>query len=370
MDRVRKSALDTLNRCFGSGAWSVQTLDSQIRTLGFDERDAAFCTWLVFGVIRNYALLDWWIEEYCVPKDLPVRNILRLGLFQIRFSEDIPDSAAVNECVDLCKSSGYKSASGLVNAVLRKAAKSEARMPDEMSVRFSQPPWLVERMISEHGREFTLKFLEANNKEAGIVRRTAFCPGEIYVQDEAAYQAVQMLNPKPGMRVLDSCSAPGGKSFTTAVMMENKGEIVACDIHEKKTALVANNAKRLGIDIISTLTADAREFRQEFFESFDAVIADVPCSGIGVIRKKPEIRFKTAEEIAGLPEIQRKILSNVSRYLKPGGKLLYSTCTVLKEENEDIVSDLKGFHMLNSKTFWPHIDGTDGFYAAVLMKDE
>ncbi len=370
MDKVRKSALDTLNRCFGSGAWSVQTLDSQIKTLGFDERDAAFCTWLVFGVIRNYALLDWWIDDYCVPKDLPVRNILRLGLYQIRFSEEIPDSAAVNESVELCKSSGFKSAAGLVNAVLRKAAKSETGMPDDLSVRFSHPSWLVERMISEHGREFTEKFLEANNKESQVVRRTAFCPGEFYVQDEAAYQAVQMLDPKPGMRILDCCSAPGGKSFTAAIRMENRGEIVACDIHEKKTALVANNAERLGIDIIRTLAADAREFRQEFFESFDAVIADVPCSGLGVIRKKPEIRFKTAEEISGLPKIQREILCNVSQYLRPGGKMLYSTCTVLKEENENVSSNLEGFRLLQSKTFWPHIDGTDGFYAAILMKDE
>ena len=172
-----------------------------------------------------------------------------------------------------------------------------------------------------------------------------------------------MAAPQEGSRVLDCCSAPGGKSFTAAMLMHNRGEIISCDIHPKKLALVEEGARRLGINIIETRQANASVFNPEFENAFDLVVADVPCSGLGVIRKKPEIRFKTEQEISDLPEIQKKILDNVSHYVNQNGKLLYSTCTVMKEENEYISHSLSGFEIIDEKTFWPNIDGTDGFYA-------
>ena len=369
MDKARSTAFETLNRCFKSGAWSALTLDSLINGRALDRRDAAFATWLTYGVIRNYALLDFWIDRHCSRLDLKVRNILRMGAYQLKLSDRIPESAAVNESVQLAKDGGCRSAAGLVNAVLRKIAAEETVMPEELSVRYSQPDWFIKKMTALRGEAFTRALLEANNTEAEIVKRTAFAEGEYYVQDPAAYRAVEMLGPKPGMRVLDCCSAPGGKSFTAGVLMQNTGEIVSCDIHANKLGLVSENAKRLGIDIIRTVCADASVFNPEFSEAFDAVIADVPCSGFGVMRKKPEIRFKLESEIAGLPAIQRKILNNVSAYVKPGGRLLYATCTVFPEENEEISHSLEGFALEQEKSFWPNLDRTDGFYAAVLVKE-
>ena len=195
--------------------------------------------------------------------------------------------------------------------------------------------------------------------------------------------AVEIAAPTPGIRVLDACSAPGGKAFSAAVRMENRGSILTCDIHEKKLALIRQGAERLGIDIITTEARDARRSDAALEGAFDVVIADVPCSGIGVIRKKPEIRCKSEDEIAGLPAIQRDILANLSRFVKPGGTLLYSTCTVLECENEAVVKGflesyndyaLEPFTLgaeraeSGMRTFFPNTDGTDGFFAAKLKR--
>ena len=210
-----------------------------------------------------------------------------------------------------------------------------------------------------------------------------FDDGLFYVQDKAARMALEIAGAKPGMKVLDCCSSPGGKSFAAAIAMGNAGSILSCDIHEKKLRLVSSGADRLGISIIETKPMDARDLDQSMENAFDLVIADVPCSGIGVISKKPEIRNKSWDEIKGLPSIQRDIINNVSRYVVPGGTLLYSTCTVIKEENEDIVKaflenndefTLEAFELCGIKaesgmyTFWPNVDGSDGFFAAKLRK--
>ncbi len=367
----RKAALKVLDRCFRTGAWSQQTISSVSKDL--DERETALASHLALGVLQNYRLLDYNIDSFLIGRkklDGTVRNILRLGAYQILFSDRIPVHAAVSESVSLCRTAGYSSASGLVNAVLRKIAAGGVRTPDDLAVRFSHPDWFVDRMISRHGRAFTEALLEADNAEPPTVHHAAFAPGETYVQDAAAFQSVEMAHPEPGMRVLDACSAPGGKSFTASVLMENRGSILSCDIHEKKLSLIRSGADRLGIGIIRTLCCDAGEYRSEFDRAFDLVIADVPCSGFGVIRKKPEIRLKTEEEILGLPAVQKRILNNVARYVAPGGKLLYSTCTVFEEENEQVAHSLAGFDRIDEKTFWPHLDGTDGFYACVLRKKE
>lgn len=363
---ARSVSLYVLNRCFKSGAWSSQLLNSELNIL--DEREAALATNITLGVLQNYRLLDFYIDSLTSKLDLPVRNILRIGIYQILFLDKVPIHAAVNESVELAKANGYKSASGLVNAVLRKIDPDILSQVSDLSVKYSHPKWFVDRMISEYGKSFTEQLLIANNSTPDTLYHRAFNGNETYVQDKAAYDSVVMAEPKDGMKVLDSCAAPGGKSFTSAVLMNNKGSILSCDIHDKKLSLIKNNAERLGISIISTKCENASVFNSDYENAFDFVIADVPCSGFGVIRKKPEIRFKSEEEIKGLPDIQKKIINNVSRYVVPGGKLLYSTCTVFKEENEEVARSIDGFEIIKEKTFWPNIDFTDGFYACVLRK--
>lgn len=208
-----------------------------------------------------------------------------------------------------------------------------------------------------------------------------FNEGLFYVQDPAARCAVSAAELKPGMKVLDACAAPGGKSFASAIDMRNTGSVLSCDLHEKKLSLIKSGAERLGINIISTEASDARKERSV---QFDAIIADVPCSGLGVIRKKPDIRFKNPEELENLPEIQLAILNNLAKNLKIGGVMIYSTCTVLKRENEDIVNAFisdnnsyiaEEFTLPNGKTavngmytFWPNIDETDGFFVCKLRR--
>lgn len=349
MSGSRKTALDTLDRCFGEQAWASQVLKKA------DSSDAAFATLLTLGVIQNYRMLDLCIDRYTSRLELHVRNILRLGTYELKYL-DKPAYAVINEYVDLSR----KSTKGLINAVLRRISASEMPDTESISVKYSMPDWLAERMIRDHGSEFTEAFFEASNREPEICWREAF-KGR-YVQDEAAYQSVLMAAPQSGMKVLDCCAAPGGKSYTAAVLMNNTGEITASDIHEKKLALI--DGEKLGIGIIRKICADASTY--DYADEYDLVIADVPCSGFGVIRKKPEIRFK--EDISGLPQIQKKILENVSRFVKRDGKILYSTCTVFREENQDVAHGLEGFKVFEERNFYPNTDGTDGFYAAVLVR--
>lgn len=384
---ARECALKVLNRCFISGAWSSQTLDSELNRLRSgqtetaSESDTAFATRLVLSVLQNQYLLDFYINSFMINPakiDIPVRNILRIGACQLCLMDRIPAHAAVNESVDLCKKSGFRSASGLVNAVLRKIslAVQNGTLPEapNISIKYSHPEWFVDRLVSLRGYDAAVAFLKADNSEAPVEIRPAFTAAQTYVQDSAAFEAVRMASPEPGMTVLDACSAPGGKSFTCAVLMNNCGKIISCDIHAKKLNLVRDNAERLGIDIITTMPADASVYNFSFDSSFDLVIADVPCSGFGVIRKKPEIRYKDEYEISGLPAVQMKIINNLGRYVRTGGTLLYSTCTIFPEENEDVVSafleDNRDYYLKASRTFYPDTDGTDGFYAAVLKRKQ
>ena len=433
----REAALAALERCRRDGAWSGSAIDASIKKYALDRRDAALASRLCLGVLQNSRLLDFYINFYSsIPADKleeKVRDILRMGIYQLTMLDKIPARAAVNESVALCKSCGCGRASGLVNAVLRKIADSAGNLPpvpgegtaEYLSIKYSHPRWIGEKITKQQGYAFTEEFLAANNSPApldlqvntlktgkeDIVRSLlrlempfslpeypenclslkggnvsalpGFEEGLFYVQDRAAAMAVQILDLKPGMQVLDACAAPGGKSFAAAIAMENKGSILSCDIHEKKLPLIQKGAARLGLDIIHTRRADAREPLPDLAGRFDAVIADVPCSGLGVIRKKPEIREKTEEETARLPRIQQDILENVSCCVKPGGLLLYSTCTVLQEENRDVVAGFLSRHhdfepvdfAAGSKrsenglyTFWPNIDGTDGFFAAKLRR--
>lgn len=430
---ARDAALEILERCRRDGAWSGAVIDNAIKKYGFDRRDSALVSRICLGVLQNTALCDFYIDSYCGKKLEPkVRDILRLGAYQLLFMDKIPDSAAVNESVTLCRRHSLSRAAGLVNAVLRKIADNKKSLPEipgkgtcgHLAIKYSHPEWLCEYVCRLHGYEFAEEFLRADNgipkltiqvntlkipvadylallDEAGMaydaseslpgcvsLRGAAaelpgFEEGLFYVQDRAARTAAAAAGVKPGMAVLDACSCPGGKSFASAISMQNCGSIVSCDIHEKKLGLVRSGAERLGIGIIQTACMDAKRFEPNFAERFDVVIADVPCSGMGVIAKKPEIRGKTWDEISGMPAIQADILQNLSRYVRPGGVLLYSTCTVIKEENEGVVNafldDNKDFTAEafaagnicaedGMYTFWPNIDGTDGFFAAKLRK--
>lgn len=431
---ARQTALETLMRCRRDGAWSGASLDGMIRKYGLDRRDAAFASRLVLSVLENAKLCDFIISNYCAAKLEPkVRDILRLGAVQLLFMDRVPDSAAVNESVALCRQNGVQRAAGLVNAVLRKIAVNRGNLPEipgegspqYLATRYSHPLWLAEELVERKGYAFTEAFFAANNRPAPLnlqintlkvsaedYRRAlaragidfdmpdehadcllldggaaadlpGFEEGLFYIQDRAARLAVEFAAPKPGTRVLDACACPGGKSFAAALQMQNRGNILSCDIHEKKLNLLKSGADRLGIDIIQTRAMDARVFDHGLESAFDLVLADVPCSGLGVIRKRPEIRYKDRESLRTLPEIQRDILNNVSRYVAPGGLLLYSTCTILPEENEEQIDRFLADHKVfraepiqtgfvdapeGYYTFWPQVDGTDGFFAAKLRK--
>ena len=432
---ARQAALEMLERCRRDGAWSGAGVDGVIKKYGLDGRDAALTSRLCLGVLENLGLCDFYIGCYCDKKLEPkLRDILRLGVYQLLFMDKIPARAAVNETVALCGDCGLGRASGLANAVLRRISENMGSLPEipepgtakHLSVKYSHPQWLCEYLIQHQGYAFTEGFLAANNSAPRLTVQTnrlrtdtaslaeiftdvglsfelcgasdcieleggsaaslpGFDEGLFYVQDRAARAAVSAAGPRPGMRVLDACSSPGGKAFAAAMDMENRGEILCCDIHEKKLGLVRRGAERLGIDVITTKAMDARAFDPAMEKSFDIVIADVPCSGLGVIRKKPEIRYKTWDEISALPQIQREILDNLSRYVRPGGVLLYSTCTVTEEENGDVVKGFldghgdfhaQGFELdglsapSGSYGFWPNVDGTDGFFVAKLRRKE
>ncbi len=435
----REAALKALAAYRRSGAWSDIFLNNLAQKEELSKRELSLASAICFGVLQNTALLDFYISSYCSVKlsklEPMVLDILRVSAYQILFFEKIPHSAAVNEGVKLTKKHSNPRAAGLVNAVLRKISANANTLPEipkddinrYLAVKYSHPEKLVALFREIFSDAECEKLLSANNEKPNVnlqinTLRTnvdtllsalreqgteadfhpwlkncvevssagamedweSFKNGDFYVQDPAARLAVTAADLKPGMFVIDVCSAPGGKSFAAAVDMQNTGRIVSCDIHEKKLNLIENSAKRLGIDIIETRAADARIPIGEFYEKADAVIADVPCSGMGIIRKKPEIRYKGLEELKGLPDIQLEILKNVSDYVKPGGVLIYSTCTILKQENEGVVHrfikeddrfELEPFTLPGAIgkidgmiTLYPHTHRTDGFFICKLRR--
>ncbi len=429
---AREVALRTLTACEKQDAWADGFLKKTLKDSGLDGRDAGLATRLTFGVVQNKLLLDHYIDQFAKGKlDITVRCALRMGVYQMLFMTRIPVSAAVNESVKLVrKFSKNPGAAGLTNAVLRNIERSRQEIvpPDDLSVRYSHPQWLVDLFIHRLGKESTKQLLECHNGEVPTMAQVNTChtsvqqvreslaqagaevqehpwlpdcltlqgtgnleeldvfqTGDVYIQDAAARLAVCAADVEPGMKVLDVCAAPGGKSFAAAIAMENEGEITSCDIHPHKQKLIENGASRLGLTCIHAVTQNAKDRIPDWENVFDLVIADVPCSGLGIIRKKPDIRYKDPEPLKGLPDIQKSILKNVSAYVKPGGVLLYSTCTLLERENEDVVKDfvaknenfaLEGFELPGPigrakdgyVTLWPHIHGTDGFFIAKLRR--
>ena len=436
---ARDIALDALMQVERANAWSDEGLRRGITRGGLDSRDAALAARIAYGVMQNRMLLDFYIGCWCSQRperlESVIRNILRLGGYQILFLDKVPPRAAVNEAVEMTKRHRREKAAGMVNAILRKFAANREDMPplpkgspaQTLSLRYSHPRWLVERLLSLIGEEETEAYLRMNNQVVPttiqtnplkgtpeelekLLRQTgaqvephpwlagcfsvsgtgdleqlsAFREGRFTVQDAAARLVATVATPAQEDRVLDVCAAPGGKSFAMAMDRRDRGQILSCDVHPHKLKLIDSGAQRLGITSIRTALADAREEHAAWLEQADVVVADVPCSGLGIIRKKPETRYKDPDEIAKLPALQRAILENCARYVKKGGTLVYSTCTILRRENEDVVRAFLAAHPEFAPAPWSHpvcgerADGmvtllppehdTDGFFIAKLKR--
>ncbi len=403
----RKTALEALERFRRDSAWSRQVMVGLGEKNRLDSRDRALAARLFYGVLQNMALCDFYIGCYARGRLEPkVRDILRLGTYQMLFMDKIPPRAAVDEAVSLCRSMGYARAAGLVNAVLRRIGENKDHLPPipgkgtaaYLSVRYSHPRWLVEELVALRGYEGAEAVLAADNAEppvyvqvnacrtrleelsamldlaetpAGLVLNRAgdftatdaFQKGLFYVQDPAAHAVVDAAELRPGMKVLDACAAPGGKSFAAAIAMGNTGSVMARDILAKKLALVAEGAERMGLSCIQCEPGDARDIDGG---DYDAVFADLPCSGLGVVRKKPDIRYRDPKELDALPELQLELLDHIATAVRPGGRLIYSTCTWRDRENGAVAEAFLQRHPQFTKTlertFWPDRDGTDGFY--------
>ena len=391
---ARETALQALMACRRDGAWSNAVLKEYIARNRLDPRDAGLATRLVYGVVQNRGKLDFYLKQLLKGKlkDLHpvVRDILHLGLYQLYEMDKIPESAAVNESVALTKKySKNPKAASLVNGVLRNAARSRGTLeePKSYADKYSHPEELItllkgslpkgmlehmliadnaapETVVQVNTLKTTREALAKRLAGEGVTARNhgwmdnclvlsgtgsienlpSFREGAFYVQDPASRLSVLCAKLPKNARVLDCCAAPGGKSFAAAIAMEGTGSITSCDVHAHKTGLIENGAARLGFANIEARQQDATVFVPEWESAMDAVLCDVPCSGLGIIRKKPDIRYKDLAEMAELPALQLKILTNQARYVKPGGTLLYSTCTVLKRENEEVVQAFLAAH--------------------------
>lgn len=438
MSSAREVAMLTLAACERQGAWSDSYLKRILREQDLDRRDAALATRLCFGVLQNKILLDWRLANFCkIPLErLETRVLcnLRVATYQLLFLDKIPPSAAVDQAVELtrkhCKN---PRAAGMVNGILRTMLRQNAtHLPqgkdelDTLSIRYSHPRWLVEALTHALGGEHVAALLEANNQQpptsvqvntirfttqqvmdalqadgitgephpwlpdclylwgmGNLERLEVFQHGGFYVQDCAARMTVSAAGVTAGSRVLDACASPGGKSFAAAIAMGNNGEIVSCDIHPHKIKLLEAGRNRLGLSVITPRLQNGTQYKQEWKDYFDTVLVDAPCSGLGIIRKKPDIRYKDPEALKNLPVIQHSLLDNCARYVKPGGIMLYSTCTLLPKENDEVIDAFLASHpqfvleafelphfgtQPGKLTLWPHIHHTDGFFIAKLRR--
>jgi len=418
----RALASKLLIQCEKSRSYANLALDAALRREALAGVDAALCAALVYGVIERRRTLDYQLESL-LPRPLNVlpaeaRAALRLGLYQLFYMRRIPAHAAVNESVALAKASPKSShLAALVNAVLRKAQARGLVLPGgdgdpALSVRYSCPEWLVslwresypndyiqllEHTFGDHdtvlrvnttktSAEHLAKLLGAEQieglpdalkltgGEGNVTRLPGYEDGLFHVQDAAAQMCCQALAPQPGETVLDLCAAPGGKSFTCAEMMQNQGKVIAMDLHAHRVKLIGRGAARLGLDCIEAIQGDARQAGAIFQGKATCVLCDVPCSGLGTIRKKPDIREKMRAELDKLPEMQYDILCAGVRCLAPAGALVYATCTLNPAENEAVcnrfLAEHPDFRADPFRTLMPHTHGTDGFFIASFQLNQ
>ena len=427
MDKVRLTATKVLYNVAANGAYSNVELAQILRQAKFSDLDRKFCTELVYGTIKAGESLDWKISRYLnrplAKVDAKILAVLRAGFYQIFFMDRVPNSAAVNESVELSKQFCGEWASKFVNGVLRSAVRNPHKSDfptdndvNSLALRNFHPAWLVKLFIEEFGLDAAKKLLLFDNTDPPLCLRVNFlkttrenvldalktfgikatpstfapegiiCKGHgsldefqmlraglCQVQDESSMTAARLLNPQPDEFVIDCCAAPGGKATHLAELMKNRGKIIAADIYEKKLNHIKQNAQRLGIKIIEPLLINAQKIGEKFPEQADKVLVDVPCSGLGVLRRKADLRWKkNLTEIDELPALQEKILSSASKTLKRGGTLVYSTCTITRQENQDVVEKFlaanENFELVEMQTFLPHITNTDGFFSAKLIR--
>lgn len=441
---ARELALKVLISVEDRDAYANLELRSVLEKANPGKLDRAFATELVYGTLRSLNTLDWVLGQFLakpLKRQTPgVRNILRMGVYQIMFMDRVPDSAACNESANLARRYGYPGSVKFVNGVLRNVArkKDNIRFPDPgkepvkfISLKYSHPEWMVRRWLDMFGFKETVELCRANNEPAPTTVRTntlkltreelvkrlddegltvsstkyapeginlqnvfglgelnSFREGLMQVQDESSMLVGHALSPGPGARVLDMASAPGGKTTHLAQLMANEGKIVACDVHPHKLELVKDNCRRLGISIIETFAGDARNLSQHFNGWADYVLLDAPCSGLGVLRRRPDARWRKNEgQIKELTVLQREMLEEAGRCLAPGGVMIYSTCTLTPEENTDMVHEfLSSNDKLELKSLegylppelgnlnkgyvqlLPHKHHTDGFFIARMQK--
>ena len=410
MKNSRLIAFDILYQIFKDEAYSNLALDSAINEA--DGKDKAFINNLVIGVIERKITLDYLINPYLKSKAKPkVMLILYIGVYQLYFMNKVPSSAAINTSVQLAAETGLSYYKSLVNAVLHKIDNNRISIDEieDLSVKYSCPQNLINMWKKQYGEDNCNEILRAINGKPPVfaVPNTLFVDEEellyelmsssvdcetdgelvkinsavdisalkpfkdglFHIQDKSSFECSKALEAREGNTVLDICSAPGGKAFTIAERMNNKGSVFAFDIHEHRVKLINDGAQRHGLSIISAAVNDALEF-SESIPKADRILCDVPCSGFGIIRRKPEIRYKELDSVKELPDIQLKILETSSVYLKENSRLVYSTCTLNKKENENVVRAFLekhgNFRLIKEVTVFPSENGGDGFYYAVL----
>ncbi len=446
-DFVRQTAVNILLEVEEKGAYANVALARALRQQDFAAQDRRFLTELVYGAVKAGGTLDWMLRRYVnrpLKKIEPrIRAILRLGLYQLFYLDKVPASAACNTAVELAKKGGHRGSSGFVNAVLRTAVREpeKAAFPtgkghatEHLALASCHPQWLVKHWVRALGFDAAEKLCHFDNTEAPLCLRTntlkntpeelaialreagvkcvpsawtpegfvvqehgaldALAPlqdGRCQVQDESSMLVAHVVAPQPGEFIIDCCAAPGGKTTHLAQLMQNRGRIVAGDIYEHKLARIQENADRLGIGMIEPVLVDAREIGQKYAGQADRVLVDAPCSGLGVLRRKPDARWhKSLEKIKALPPLQLAILESAAQAVRPGGVLVYSTCTIEQAENQDVVraflADHAEFRLEQTGSFlpplpqaarhaqddmvqlYPQVDGTDGFFIARLSK--
>ena len=419
MITAREAALLALNDILYNGKYSNIAVKEMLgKCRGMDKKEKAFFTNLVYGVISRHYTLEYVISQYSSIKLKKlaryVKIILELGFYQIIYLDKVPESAAVNECVKLSKRYCKKGSDRFINGVLRAFLKNRCVIPDDdLAVKYSFSQEMTEMFLEQFGYEFSDQLMQALNtppdimlrpntlktdadKLSGLLRADGientvtdygmvisdgfdvasnrlYKEGYFTPQDRGAYTASVVLAPKEGETIIDMCSAPGGKATHIAELMKDNGNILAFDIHEHKVSLINNSAKRLGFNSINAQVGDSAVYNSELNGIADRVLCDVPCSGWGIIRRKPDIKLSHTD-LCELYDIQKKILDNGAKYVKIGGCIVYSTCTVNKKENEEIISEFlsknKNFEKTYEKTFYPNIDGCDGFYVCRLNKND
>lgn len=445
---AREVALKIINEVETNGAYANIALAKEInrRTAQgqLSDQDRRFITELVYGTVKAGATLDWLLGLYLnrsLTKVAPViRNILRLGIYQLFFLEKVPASAACNQSVELAKKYGHAGTVKFVNGVLRNAARSPEKVvyPDRdsqpvkyLALKYFHPEWLVERWVERLGVTACEALCQTNNtipplslrtntikinrdrllqrlagegvacqasawtpegivcqEHPGLGTLTSLQEGLFQVQDESSMLVAHILDPKPGEFIIDACGAPGGKTTHIAALMNSAGKILSTDIYEHKLALIRENAARLALTNIETRALDAVNLGSMFPLKADRVLVDAPCSGLGVLRRKPDSRWRKSPEILrDLPKLQAAILASAAQCVKPGGVLVYSTCTTEPEENQDIVCDFLRAHPDFSLEptgqylpalkrpdkllqLWPHTDSIDGFFIARIARQQ